>query len=117
MYTETLVVAFYLFPSRASFSTTVQTYHPGPHRRECVDQMGGWDTQSCGVCSLILSVLGCFQRYRAEHRKRHNITPRPGRAIFKARLLRTQHDSNTKRQVFGKLFARSFQTAPVSVEL
>ena len=35
-----------------------------------------------------------------------NTPPGP---IFKARLLRTQHDSNTNRHVFGKLSARSFQ--------
>ena len=37
--------------------------------------------------------------------------PPPG-PIFKARLLRTQHDSNTNRHVFGKLSARSFQRPP-----
>ena len=55
-----------------------------------------------GKCSRASRSVSCMTQ--------ENTPPGP---IFKARLLRTKHDSNTNRLVFGKLAGRPFQRHPV----
>ena len=61
--------------------------------------------------------LSCLHRCEliSIHRRRHEQTPPPPALIFKAGLLRNEHDPNTERNVFGQIYLdQIFPTPPFS---